>query len=89
MQREMAAEISAARPKYIVVVNEYGSWAVDSRSEGWIFRDWFEFQRIYKKYELVKTFEIWGDRQSYYDRGEITRLPTARSSLLILRRIDG
>jgi hypothetical protein len=37
----------------------------------------------------VKTFEVWADRQAYYDRGEITRLPSARSSLLILRRIDG
>ncbi len=85
MQREMAGEISRARPKYIVVANDYGSWAVSDRSEGWIF-DWFSEYK--KKYELVKTFEVWNDRQAYYDRGEITRLPTAKSSFQILRRID-
>jgi hypothetical protein len=85
MQREMAREISAAHPSYIVVVSDYGSWAVSDRSEGWIF-DWFN---EYKKgYELVKTFDVWADRQLYYDRGEITRMPTTKSSLQILRRID-
>ena len=83
MQQEMAREISAANPRYIVVVNDYNSWAWDQRSVGWIF-DWFVEYK--KQFEVVKTFDTGADRQAYFDRGEITRLPAISSSLQILRR---
>ncbi len=41
MQREMASEIEAAAPRYLVYVNDSRSWMYTKRSDTWIL-EWFE-----------------------------------------------
>lgn len=48
MQREMAAEIEAAAPRYLVYVHDTSSWAITKRSPQLIL-DWFwKFQNQYR-----------------------------------------
>ena len=86
MQYEMAGEIRAAHPGYIVLVNDPSSWARKDHSQWWIFY-WFDEYKSH--YEVVKTFDIWADRQLHYDRREISKLPFVPSTVEILRRKDG
>jgi hypothetical protein len=63
MQREMIAEIEAARPKYLVLVNVRTSWLVRPQSLRLIFT-WLD-QYLGNFYEAVGTVDIYADRSIY------------------------
>jgi hypothetical protein len=63
MQREMIAEIEAARPKYLVLVNVRTSWLVRPQSLRLIFA-WLD-QYLGNFYEAVGTVDIYADRSIY------------------------
>jgi hypothetical protein len=73
MQREMAGEIEAARPEFMVFVGVPTSWLVQARSGPFIF-SWSK-QYLHDHYELVGIADIlpqteyrWGEEAKTYQR---------------------
>lgn len=64
MQREMIAEIEAARPKYLVLVNVRTSWLARPQSQQILF-DWLD-RYLPDFYEPVGAVEIYPDRTTYH-----------------------
>jgi hypothetical protein len=84
MQREMAAEIEAAKPRYVVVVHVPSSWLMTERSEPWI-AEWL--QGYARGLEPVGWVELWGDRsQSLWDDDARDHRPRSPFYLVVLKR---
>jgi len=84
MQREMIAEIEAARPEYVVFVRVPASWLVQPKSQ-MLLLEWT--LRYTQSYELVGTADILADRSVYRWKGE-PESSSAKSpfALLLFRR---
>lgn len=84
MQKEMASEIEAASPSFVVFVNSRLSWLVRPGSERYIF-SWFEGYR--KDFELVGLVEIFEDRTEYrWEEDLLNHKPEPGNNLQIYRR---
>jgi len=56
LQREMIAEIEAARPRFVVLVNVAASWTVRPGSDRTLFRWWDEYQRDFDRVGFIDIF---------------------------------
>jgi hypothetical protein len=88
MQKEMAAEIEAARPKFVVMVAVAYSWMRRSGSEAWLF-PWIDsfLAAGYERVGLVE--EIPGRPSKAYWGAAAMRKPQSDSHILVYRRKDG
>ena len=87
MQREMAAEIEAAHPRYTVLVHVPSSWLFTEDSEPWI-TGWL--QRYAAELETVGCVELWGDRSTFVWDGDAKGCkPRSPFYLVVLRRKTG
>lgn len=85
MQREMIAEIEAARPKYLVFVNVQTSWLARPQSPPVLF-DWLD-RYLPNFYETVGAADIYPDRTVYnFDLSGPAVEQHANSALVIFRR---
>ena len=87
MQREMAAEIEAARPRYLVYVNVPTSWGVLPQSERWLFT-WLEsYTRDFEPVGLIELLP----NETRFRWADPLREATARSPyfVTVLKRKSG
>jgi hypothetical protein len=86
MQEQMAREVEAARPAYIVWVLVPTSWLVRPESDKWILRWAQDF--VSREYELVGQVQILGpDRTDYYWDDFAARAPERLvNRILVFRR---
>jgi hypothetical protein len=84
MQKEMAAEIEAAAPAYLVYFNGNGSWGRQPTSDMWIF-DWYSEYR--KRYEVVGVVDLLADKGIFrWDADAKNYEPLSKDYILIYRR---
>ncbi|MBI4949810.1 MAG: glycosyltransferase family 39 protein [Deltaproteobacteria bacterium] len=84
MQKEMASDIEAAGPAYVVFINNNLSWLVRPGSERFIFT-WFNDYR--RDFELVGLIEIFEDRTVYrWDADVLNYKPRPGNNIQIYRR---
>jgi hypothetical protein len=65
MQRQMIAEVEAAAPRFVVLVNASSSWGVRPDSDRTLFRWWERYARSYARVALVDILDegttyVWG-----------------------------
>ncbi len=86
MQREMAAEIEAARPRYMVLVHVTSSWLGSEDSPRWL-EDWLRQYAL--GFDQVGFVELTADGARYlWDAAARSHRPESPTYLLILRRKD-
>ncbi len=84
MQREMAAEIEAGRPEYLVFVNVPTSWAGSRVSDPWIL-DWFA--RYSANFDQVGLVELSGQGNHIrWDDAARGAVPQTQFFLTVLKR---
>jgi hypothetical protein len=83
MQLEMAREIEAASPKYLVFVNDAGSWMKTKRSTTLIL-DWFS--KYKKRYQIVGWSEAGAKTSTVYWGKPASWPPKSKSWIAIYRR---
>ena len=87
MQKQMAKEIEASRPAFIVFFSSQPSWVVRPQSERWIFAWLEEYRKKYRPVGMVDFISpgnvayVWGDRAAEYQ-------PVSKIWCIILKRID-
>jgi hypothetical protein len=88
MQEQMAREVEAARPAYVVWVLVPASWLMRPSSDPWIL-EWAQ-QRVSRGYDLVGQVQILGpDRTEYFWDDLAARAPDRPvNRVLVFRRRD-
>jgi Dolichyl-phosphate-mannose-protein mannosyltransferase len=88
MQEQMAAEVEAARPAYLVWVLVPTSWLMRPESDKWILK-WAQAY-VSRQYQLVGQVQILGpDRTDYYWDELVARAPDRPvNRVLVFRRRD-
>jgi hypothetical protein len=85
MQKEMAAEIEAANPRYLVFVSVRFSWLRQQGSQMWIISEWLNKYR--QNYEVVGKVELLATGAQYQWGTEAASVPpTSPNFILICRR---
>jgi hypothetical protein len=86
MQQEMAAEIEAARPEYLVVVQSLLSWVPFPNSPMWIF-DWCN--RYGSNYDVIGDVRFGADESQYtWGPAAAALRPAREQTLVIMKRKD-
>jgi hypothetical protein len=87
MQEEMAREVVAARPAYLVWVLVQSSWLESRESDHWIHRWAREY--LAREYDLVGHARMSGEQTVYAWDGDAARAPMSPgNALLVFRRKD-
>lgn len=83
MQKEMIAEIEAAQPRFLVLVNCRYSWLVQPNSDNTIF-EWID--QYVRGYHLVGIADMLAAGTEYHWDDAATYLPRSRDSLFVYDR---
>ncbi|MCS7037888.1 MAG: hypothetical protein RMJ33_00255 [Saprospiraceae bacterium] len=88
MQREMAAEIERAKPRFLVYVNSPLSWLRQDGSPDHIF-DWYNTYRL--QYHLVQLVEMPPQQSALYRQGDALRnyVPQHQNRIMVYERPQG
>jgi 4-amino-4-deoxy-L-arabinose transferase-like glycosyltransferase len=87
MRREMISEIEAAKPQYLVLVNESSSWLVQSEESALDLFNWAE-KYVEKNFEKVGVADILGDKDTLYlwNQDALKYSPRSDASLYVYKR---
>ena len=88
MQEQMAREVEAARPAYLVWVLVPTSWLMQPSSDAWILR-WAQ-EEVSRRYDLVGQVQILGPDRTDYFWDDLAPLAPDRqvNRVLVFRRRD-
>jgi hypothetical protein len=85
MQEEMASQIEAAAPRYLVFVNVRTSWLLKPGSQMWILDEWMN--RYIQNYDVVGRIDIFSDGSRYrWDAEAANGRPMSEYFLLVFKR---
>ncbi|HEU5395562.1 MAG TPA: hypothetical protein VFV81_00245, partial [Verrucomicrobiae bacterium] len=86
MQKQMAQQIEAASPDYVVFVNNNGSWLRLVESDPFIF-NWFDRYRR-DHLQIVGLVEMYDDHSEFhwYDGGQTNVVASTKMWLAILKK---